>query len=313
MVDKMRRNYMFLVAADYKYIPELTALLNSLEYVGNVHDVHIVGVNLTKEFKEQLPLLSYQAILHEISEEEVQESRGISEVVCRKRYWYAAEYGKDYKAVCILDADLIFNRDVTQFFVIAEKTGFILGPTKEQNKVYDDDHHLVDGKWIWNFPRGHYNERDMCNCPVFLDANFYADPLQFSWEIFHKHGFKAPDMDAMNMCFIDYAGPGSIVRLAGLQWLGTNEQMLKPYIRAVERHGKLYTECGLEIYCYHGHYYHSKWRECQLANRHHCAQGYLKASECSDDMAIGAMALLYSNFIKMLDYRIIIEKKNYRE
>jgi len=307
--------YAYLVAGDYKYIPELTGLLNSLDYVGNTFDVHLVGIHLTEEFKSQLDKLNYKVILHEISEEEIQDARGISEITCRKRYWYAAEFGKDYDAVCILDADIIFARNPIQFFDIAAKTGFILGPTKEQNKVYglDDDHHLVDGEWIWKSPKGFYNDKDMCNAPLFLDTKIWYEALRFSFYVFHSHGFKAPDMDAMNLSFLHYDSYDKTVRLPGLQWLGTNEQMLKPYVRVVERRETLYTECGLEIYTYHGHYYHEKWRNCQLDNRHHCAEGYLKATECSDNMAQGAMNLLYSNFLKMLRWKIIIEEKSYRE
>lgn len=307
--------YAYIVAADSKYTPELCSLLGSLEYVGNKQDVHVIGINLDKNFTDQFPKLSYNVILHEVSEKEVEESRGISEVTCRKRYWYAATIGQSYDAVCVLDADLIFCRDPFQFFVIAEKTGYILGPCKEQNKVYDtesDDHFMVDGKWIWNIPQGFYNDKDMCNCPVFIDAKVWKEALEMEWDVFLNHGFKAADMDAMNLAFLQYGGYEKTIKLPGLQWLGTNEQMLKPYMRAVERRGQIFNECGPEIFCYHGHFAHKRWRDCQIDNRHNCASGYLKTTECCDAMAVGSMNLLYENFKKMLWLKIHIEKKNYR-
>lgn len=88
--------YAFIVSACCKYLPELTALLNSLDYVGSTADVHLVGVHLDKEFIDQLSKLNYKVIHHEVSEEEIQKSRGISEITCRKRYWYAAELGQNY-------------------------------------------------------------------------------------------------------------------------------------------------------------------------------------------------------------------------
>lgn len=315
MVDGKSR-YAYLVGACNKYVPELCALLNSLDFIGNTQDVHVIGVNLPEEFTAQFKKLNFSVWHHPISQEEVQASRGISEVVCRKRYWYAGEIGKDYKAVCVLDADLIFVRDPIQYFIIAEKTGFILGPCKEQNKVYDDDHHQANGKHI--IPRGYYNPKDLCNCPLFINGARWEAPLKKSWDIFLNQGFKAPDMDAMNICFLEAAGPQNIVPLPGLQWLGTNEQHLKPYIRAVhKRDGKIWTESGIMLYCYHGHYYHEKWRKCQLDNRHGCASRHLKATgesiECCDNIAAGSMNLLTEYFNKMLDHKIIIEKKNYRE
>ena len=307
--------YAYLVGADYKYVPELCALLNSLDYVENKFDFHVLGIHLPEEFTNQFNKLGYEVIYHNISEEEIQTAHGISEITCRKRYWYAGDIGKDYNAICVLDADLIFNRNPWQFFEIAEKTGFILGVTKEQNKVYDDPHHTFNGEYM--ITKGFWNDKDLCNCPLFLDARIWETPLKqsFNWfvEGFPKTNMKCPDMDCMNIAFIKYNAHDKIVKLPGLQWLGTNEQHLKPYIRVTERRDKqLWTENGLEIFCYHGHYYHQKWRDCQLANRHRCAEGYLGYSRNTDNMAQGVMHLLYSNFKKMLDYKIKIEQKNYR-
>ncbi len=306
--------YAYVVGACNKYVPELCAMLNSLEFVGNTSDVHVIGLRLPEEFTSQFEKLKYRVIHHNISEEEIEASRGVSEVTCRKRYWYAGEIGKDYDAVCILDADLIFVRDPWQYFEIAAKTGFILGPCKEQNKLYEHPHCETNGSWEWkNVERNFWNDKDLCNCPVFLDAKIWEDALKKSWDIFINQGFKAPDMDAMNLCFLEAGSHDKTIPLPGLQWLGTNEQHLKPYVRVVTRRdNKLWTESGIELYCYHGQYYKEKWRNCQLDNRHRCAQGYLKATECCDNIAKGSMNLLYQNFLKMLDWKIQIEKKNYR-
>jgi hypothetical protein len=312
--------YAYIVGADYKYVPELCALLNSLDYVGNTQDVHVIGINLPDELVSQFPKLNYEVFHSVISPAEVEESRGISEVVCRKRYWYAAFLGQAlaYKAVCVLDADMIFNRDPYQWFEVAHQTGYIIGVSKEQNKVYDDPHHEVDGQWI--IPQGYWNDKDLCNCPLFIDPITWGVPLKRSWDLFIKHGYRAPDMDAMNMTFIEAganlscARDNKIIRLPALQWLGTNEQMLKPYIRAIRgRDGKLWTENGFEIYSFHGHYYHEKWRNQQLENRSHCAAGYLGCNEKTNNMAAGALDLLHRVFKDMLDYKIVIEKKSYRE
>jgi lipopolysaccharide biosynthesis glycosyltransferase len=311
----MASKYAFIVAATYSYTPELTALLNSLDYVGSTADVHIIGIELQEEFLSQLSKLNYTAIHHNVTEAEWQADKGRSETVCRKRYWYAAQIGQNYDAVCILDADLVFCRDPKQFFVIAEKTGYILGPCKEQNKVYEDSHHQFNNEWM--ITAGYWNDKDLCNCPVFIDARKWKEPLEQSWYWFiagfPSTNMKCPDMDCMNIAFIKYAGKENIIAMPGNQWLGTNEQHLKPYIRVVtQRDGNIRTESGIEIFSFHGQYYKEKWRTCQLENRHNCANGYLKATECCDDIAKGSMNLLYSRFIQMLDYKIKIEHKDYQ-
>ena len=313
--------YAFVVGATNTYVPELVANLSSLSYVGNTADVHVYGIELEQSVIDQFSKLSYKVIFHNITEEEWTADKGRSETVCRKRYYFAAEIGKNYDSVAVLDADLIWVRNPEQYFIMAEKTGFIFGPGKEQNKVYDDPHHQFNGEWL--IPQGYYNRKDMCNCPVFIDAKKYGEALKKSWEWFitgfdEGTNFKAPDMDAMNIAFIKYAGDENLVVLPGIQWLATNEQLLKPYMRAIEDRGLIKTESGIPVYSYHGQFYHRRWRECQLANRHQCANGYLKADKHPeviahmDDQARGSMNCLYEYFLKMLDYKIIIEHKNYR-
>jgi len=313
-----KTKYSYCVASDAKYLPELTALLNSLDYVGNKFDVDLVGINLPDSFIEQLPKLDYNVIHHNIDEEEVQESHGISEVTCRKRYWYASKFAQDRVATCVLDADLIFVRDPWQFFEIAEKTGFVLGVTKEQSESYGDLHHQFNGEWI--IPKGTQPESDLCNCPIFVDPKIWGKAFEESWNIFNTGfpdtNFKAPDMAAMNIMLLKYGSAKKTIVLPNVQWLSTNEQALKLYQRAVNDRGNIKTETGTPIFSFHGHYGHIKWREIQLANRHRCAQGYFKASgdslECSDNIAKGSLDLLYKRFKKMFSWKITIPPLEYR-
>jgi len=307
-------DFTYIVSASHNYTPELCALLGSLDYIGNVQDVHIIGMELEENFINQFKKLNYKAILHNISQQEWEEAHGRSEIACRKRYWYASKIGKDYKSVCVLDADMIFVRDPIQFFNIAWKTGYILGVCKEQNKVYDDEHHKFKGEFI--IPQGYWNDKDLCNCPLFIDTNIWGDALEISWtwfiDGFPNTNMKCPDMDCLNIALIHFGGHDKIVKLVGNQWLGTNEQHLKPYIRVIlGRDDKIWTENGVELFSYHGQYYKENWRKVQLENRHRCAEGYLGYSEKSDNMAQGALALLTDYFNRMLDYKIIIPHIDY--
>jgi len=310
----MKSKYCFIVCADIRYLPEFVALANSLSYVGNTQDVHFFGYKIPQSVIDQFPLLGYQVIFHEITDEEIELNHGLSEVVCRKRYFYANQVGREYLAVSVLDADMVFTRNPINFFEIAEKTGFVLCASKEQNKVYDDGHHTWHGQFI--LEKGYYNPVDLCNCPLFVDTKIWGRALDKSYQIFvdgfPDDNFKAPDMDAMNICLIEAGSADKTIVLPGIQWLATNEQLLKPYIRAINDRGLIKTECGIPVFSYHGQYYHKKWRDCQMDNRHRCAEGYLKTTECPDNMARGAMDLLYTNFLKMLDWKIQIPKLNYR-
>jgi hypothetical protein len=313
-------NYTFIVSACKKYIPELNALLNSLDFVGSKADVHLWYYEFPNDYLKSIIEADwcYTLMAHEISYEQARLYGGESEELCRKRYWYAAEIGKNYDAVCILDADMVFVRDPWQFFEIAHKTGFIVGVHKEQNKRYDDSHHLSKGTLLYdpNF----VNDKDLCNAPLFIDAGLYELPLKRSWEIFTDGfpdtNFKAPDMDAMNLAFLEAGLHDKIIKLSNHSWLGTNETMLKPYTRVCGRtdggNYLLWTENGQEVFSFHGQFYKKIWRQVQLENRHRCAEGYLGCSEKSDGMAHGAMGALNNWFKHMcFEHKVTIEKRNY--
>jgi len=315
-------NFAFIVAACKKYIPELNALLNSLDFVGSKADVHLWYYEFPEDYLKKIVEADwcYTLMAHEITYEQARLYGGESEELCRKRYWYAGEIGKNYDAICILDADMVFVRDPWQFFEIANKTGFILGVHKEQNKRYDDPHHtiLVNNERQFIYDPNFTNDKDVCNAPLFIDAKKYELALKRSWIIFTdgfpETNFKAPDMDAMNLAFLEAGLHDKIIKLPNVQWLGTNEQMLKPYTRVGlhENDGLLWTENGIEVFSFHGQFYKKVWRQVQLHNRHNCAEGYLGCSEKSDNMAQGALDTLYTFFKKMcFEHKIVIEKKNY--
>lgn len=312
--------YAFVVSACTQYTVELVALLNSLDYVGNQEDVHVFWCSRSdkKEFISQVNKLNYKCIIHEVPQQEIEDAHGVSEITCRKRYWYAAEVGKDYDAVCVLDADMIFFRNPINFFEIAAKTGLILCAVKEQKESYGHPNHQFKGQWL--MPEGFTPEFDFCNCPMFVDTKIWGEAFRESFRIFVDgwgiDNFKAPDMAAVNICLAKHGSQGRSIAMPNVQWISSNEQALKFYQRFVGDYDSVKTETGTPVYSVHGHIGHVQWRANQLVNRHQCAQGYCKASGesllASDNIASGSMELIYSRFKKMFHHKIKIEPFNYR-
>lgn len=296
--------YAFLTSACKKYVPELAALLNSLDRIGNKHDVFVLGYELPEEMTNQFPNLGYPVYWYPIPEEEARQWGGESEILCRKRYWYLGERGKDYDAVCLLDADMVLVRPVDQFFEIAAKCNFVLGVTLEQKNVYGTDedghdHQRVNGVHLVKEPT--WNAKDICCTPMFINARTYEAQLKKSWDIFAEGwpdtNFKAPDQQALNMILVAEGLSDKVVLLPNMCWVGSNEKLLKPYTRlSIQRDGLIWTESGEPVFIIHGRFYTKKWRNQQLLNRHGCAEGYLGYSFNSDKMAEGAMNGLYEFF-----------------
>lgn len=202
---------------------------------------------------------------------------------------------------------MIVVRNLDNFFWIAE-TGVILGVTLEQKTTYGTDedghdHQRVNGEHL--VKERTWNPKDICCTPMFINAKIFGDQLMKSWEIFAdgypETNFKAPDQQAFNMILVAEGMNDAVVLLPNMCWVGSNEKLLKPYTRVTtQQDGLLWTESGEPIFVFHGRYYTKKWRNQQLINRHGCASGYLKATECCDEIAKGAMNCLYEFFTKCL-------------
>lgn len=306
--------YAFVVSACKKYVPEITALLNSLEAIGNKHTVFLIAYELPEELLAQFSKLSFHVETYRIPETEAREFGGESEILCRKRYWYAAEWGQNFDAVCVLDADMFFVRPVDQFFDIAAKTGFLCGATLEQKRIYGEiEHHKVNGKQLLEKPM--WNPKDVCCAPMF--ANVRQDSPWYGifrecWTIFAEGwpetNFKAPDMESYNLLILRDKLTDKVLLLCNYSFVATNEKLLKPYTRVIgQTDGLLWTESGEPIYIVHGQFYKARWRNNQILNRRGCASGYL--GNPSDpgivavkavDLARGSMNCLYEWFKRYL-------------
>lgn len=306
----------YVVCADIRYLPEVVGNLNSLALLDNRDDVFFFGYQIPGEVREQFLHLPYEVYYHEVTAEELAEGRHLSDVLCRKRYWYAAEYCQDYDAVCVLDADMVWSFLPTVWFEIAAQTGLVIGPCKEQNKIYNDENHRWYGEWI--MPEGFYNPHDLCNAPLFLSPIVWQSALEKMWVIFvdgYPEGhFKGPDMDAMNLCLLEEAGLDRILPLPSLMFLGVNEQLLKPFVRAVlKENNELWTQSGIKIYSIHGHFYHPTWRGIQLGNQRKCIDRELNGSESAYNYTMGSLDTMVRFFYRALEEGpISIEYKNYR-
>lgn len=313
--------YAFIVSACKKYVPELCALLNSLEAIGNTHDVFVIGYELPFDFTNQFGKgnkVNYQIIFYNVPEAEARLYGGESEILCRKRYWYAAEWGKKYDAVCVLDADMWFVRPVDQFFEIAAKCGFICGATLEQKRIYGEiEHHKVRG--IQQLPAPVWNHKDICCAPMFFDAKRYEKLFKESWTIFAEgwpdDNFKAPDMESYNLLILRDGLSHFVLLLCNYSFVATNEKLLKPYTRVTQQSDDLlWTESGEPIYIVHGQFYKSRWRNNQILNRIGCASGYLGnpsdpgiVATKAKDLAIGSMNCLYEWFKSYLQGPITVD------
>jgi len=151
--------YSYICAANQRYLPYLNAFLNSLEFVKNTQDVHIISWNLPSSYLKKLSQLSYSVIVHEVSGEPRFKELGEADVLMRYRYELASSL-KEYQSVVVFDADSIVVRNLDLWLEIAANSKVILGVSLEQKRWYGEpeEHHKVNGEYP--IPRT-WNEKDM--------------------------------------------------------------------------------------------------------------------------------------------------------
>ena len=301
--------FAYVVAANAKYLIYLNAFLNSLEYVGNIHDVHIVSWAIPVDYLEKLKQLSFKTIIHEVSNDTKMQAIGEGEVLTRYRFELASQL-TDYSAVCVFDADSIVIRDLTIWFEIAAKSKTIVGVAMEQKRWYGEgfeEHHRVNGEHI--IPKT-WNEKDICCSPFFFNPKEHGDALHFSWHIvadypFEKR-FKAPDLDAINISILKYGYQDRVIALSEITWSSLHETLLKPFSHVCEMHGKLWTINGEEIWVIHGQWNSDIWRGWQLEGQMKCINRELNGSERCKQIARACYEQLENYWKKMSNYKLRI-------
>jgi len=297
--------YSYVVAANERYLPLLNAFLNSLEYVGNKQDVHLISWNLPTSYLKQFSQLGYSVIVHEVSNEPGFKELGEGDVLMRYRYELASNL-TEYESVVVFDADSIVVRNLDLFFEIAAKANVIIGVALEQKRWYGrEENHKVDGKHIVSET---WNEKDIACSPLFFNPKEFGKVFSYSWHIFADYPperrFRAPDMDALNIAILKFGVQNRILELPETPWSGLHETLLKPFSYVCEMHGNLWTINGEPIYVIHGQFNSPLWRQWQIEGQLRCIDRELDGSPRCKKIAQDCLEFLTSYWQKMFEFKL---------
>ena len=301
--------YAFVISANKKYLQYLNAFLNSLEFVKNKQDVHIVSWDLPKTYLDKLDQLSFKTIVHEVSDKLEFQKLGEGETLMRWRYELASQL-KEYESVVVFDADSIVVRNLDLWFEITSKSGVIIGCGLEQKRWYGEgfeEHHRVDGKHI--IPKT-WNEKDICCSPLFFSPKDFGNVFSYSWHIFADYPlesrFKGPDMDALGISILKHGVQDRVIALSEITWASLHETLLKPFSHVCEMHGKLWTINGEEIWVIHGQWPNEIWKGWQIEGQMKCIDRELNGSERCKQIARACYEQLENYWKKMSNYKLRI-------
>jgi len=298
--------YAHVVAANTKYLPYLNAFLNSLEYVKNTQDVHIISWGLSPSYLNKLSQLSYKTIIHEISNDSKMIEISEGDALMRYRYKLAADL-KDYESVVVFDADSIVVRNLDLWLEVAARSKTIIGVALEQKRWYGEpeEHHKVNGEYP--IPRT-WNEKDIACSPLFFSPKDFGDVFSYSWHIFADYPPEkralCPDMDCLGLAILKHGVQDRVIALAEATFSGLHETLLKPFSHVCEQHGKLFTINGEEIFAVHGQYNSEIWKGWQLEGQMKCIDRELDGSPRCKEIAKACYEQLENYWKKMSNYKI---------
>ena len=302
----------FLVAADLAFFPALNALLNSLDYIGYNDVINIILFKDTPlDYLDHIQnKVGYEIKKIPFREDIYRDTFGgmKTDYMKRYRYYIASQICYDYNAICFLDVDMFFVRNVDIFFEIASR-GIMLGCAKTGKTRYGvNPSYYIDGKDP--LPNSIWNDKDICCCPIFFNHAFH-NVFHYVWYGYTTElgRMKASDLFAINQSVLvndsKYSSYSRLITMPCQSWVGTNEVMLKPYTRVVEKEGQLISENGDLVYSVHGKWFSEGWHNGQRLHMDRLIDSQLGGSQHWKNQYKTSMNHIFKWFLKMaIGYKV---------
>uniref|UniRef100_A0A6M3X4Q0 Glycosyltransferase n=1 Tax=viral metagenome TaxID=1070528 RepID=A0A6M3X4Q0_9ZZZZ len=246
-------NYAFMVSASKHYLPGLKALLSSIKkYGGNTAIELYVTPDIDEEvFKEDSELAldaSNREIVWSVSEGKDPKVEMIID-----RFKVFAERGREYDAVCLLDADMFLTANVDLFFDLA-KSGFIVagsnGMIIDFDKTYQEKAGITLG--VDNYPYSKVHT----TVPLFLGKKD-LDWFMYVYDAWIPGGLD--DFLLLNIIGILLGKNQKMICMPPYVFTGIHHWQMKPETAVFEKAGLLLSGTEEQVYMVHGKWWEKGW------------------------------------------------------
>ena len=285
-VDK----YAFVVGASDNYLQGIVAMFNSMQYHGMTADVILIPWNLPEEFLNSLGKYRFNV---RIEPNEV-ENQVLATAI--ERFRVAVELGPEYKAICLLDADMYFHRPVDLFFDIAAK-GFIVtgsnGMIIDFGTGYQEQYGVDLGSPSYPFAKVH------TTAPIFIS------PADLDW---FRALYEARRVDSwddflfLNVLGIKMDKPKKMLCLPPYTFTGIHHWQMKPETCLIRKaHGLVLTGTEEPVYISHGKFWDDGYCNDQLNIMYRYLEDWGMGERCKS-LVDGSSKILVEEFHRYLDY-----------
>ncbi len=283
--------YAFMVSASKHYLPGLKALLNSIEEHGGDADVVLY---VTPNFDKEHPRLDLDVYS---SDREIIWS--VSEGVNSKvemvvgRFKEFAERGKEYDAVCLLDADMFLTANVDLFFdlaaggfIVAGSNGMIINFDKAYQKRAGIDLGVND----WPYAKVH------TTVPLFLGPND-LDWFKLIYDKWTPEGLD--DFLLMNVAGIFLQKYHRMIVMPPYAFTGIHHWQMKPETAVFEKAGILLSGTEEQVYIVHGQWWVKGWVDglWETMQRYFDAEGISKRGIARTKKAIDLLQSKFNHYL----------------
>jgi len=259
-----------LTSCTNNYLPYLNAQLNSFDYMGHSHDVHVLAVNVDDRYRNYIERAkkvdwAFKLYFHEKKYEDYSKY-GTLRQIAQKMRWdemvVLSKFGRYdsllelayYDAVVMLDVDMMIVHNFEKFFELVENTKYIIG-ANERFKWWLDTF-ILEGEEEKKYPHVPMDWM-ICNAPLFFSPKYNEKFMQYAIKsagsLKNKDGVYYSDIMTMNFALWMAGVTDNVIALPAYAWTGVHLTYTDITTRIFNRAGKNWLSwCGEPVYIIHG-------------------------------------------------------------
>jgi len=249
MKKPKKNRFAYLIAASPNYIPGLDAFFNSVRSYQPSVDVILVSFRLSDAELERYDGLSDNLRVVKIDSDDQVRGTAI------ERFRIGYEYGREYDAICLLDADMFLTASNSLFFEIASK-GFVVtgsnGMIVNFGEDYQKKYGINLGKKSLPYPKVH------TTVPVFIS------PRDLDWfkELYNARRVDSfDDLWMFNVIGIKLGIDKRMLVMPPYCFTGIHHFGVKPVTGWIQKEGLILSGTEEQVYMIHGKWWDEGWRK----------------------------------------------------
>ena len=248
MVNQSKSRFAFVTAASENYLPGLVAFFNSLIENNHKEDVILCSFRLPEKFLEKLKELPFNVrIVKMQGGDQVQET-------AIERFRVAAELGKEYEAICLVEGDIFLTANVGTFFEAARRGMIIVGSNGmivDMGIDYQKQYNLFLDVKKYPYPKVH------TTVPIFLNSS------DLDWfEDFYKRRMNArafDDVFGLNLLGIKMGKSERMICMPPTIFCQIHHFGIKPVTHLMKKEGMILDGFEMQVYMVHGKWFEQGW------------------------------------------------------